>query len=157
MVRSRVHRDLLGILIICAGLLGAVPTAAHQPNEYDLTVARVIRLLPRPPEKVVVIDADASGQSLHDKLQHVEGFVPYGTRVVYLVKQSDTLQRAMKGPGIFDYALALTIWHEMAHIDGADEATAQRAEEQLWTEFVVAGRVDRVQGMRYLALLRKRH
>ena len=157
MVRSRVHTCLLGILIICAGLLGSVPAAAQQPNEYDLTVARVIRLLPRPPEKVVVIDADISGQSLHDKLQHVEGFVIRGERVVHLVRQSDTLQRAVKGPGIFDYALAITIWHEMAHIDGADEATAQRAEEQLWTEFVVAGRVDRVQGMRYLALLRKRH
>ena len=105
----------------------------------DTTLARVIRLLPRPPEKVVMIDADTSGQSLHDKLQHVEGFVNPGRRVVYLVRQSDTLQRAMKGPGIFDYALALTIWHEMAHIDGADEATARRAEEQLWTEFVVAG------------------
>jgi len=157
MVRSRVHTCLLGILIICAGLLGSVPAAAQQPNEYDLTVARVIRLLPRPPEKVLVIDADISGQSLHDKLQHVEGFVIRGERVVHLVRQSDTLQRAVKGPGIFDYALAITIWHEMAHIDGADEATAQRAEEQLWTEFVVAGRVDRVQGMRYLALLRKRH
>ena len=157
MVRSRVQSCLLGILIICAGLLGSVPAAAQQPNEYDLTVARVIRLLPRPPEKVVVIDADISGRSLHDKLQHVEGFVIRGERVVHLVRQSDTLQRAVKGPGIFDYALAITIWHEMAHIDGADEATAQRAEEQLWTEFVVAGRVDRVQGMRYLALLRKRH
>ena len=156
MVRRRVHTCLLGILIICAGLLGSVPAAAQQPNEYDLTVARVIRLLPRPPEKVVVIDADTSGQSLHDKLQHVQGFVIPGKRVVYLVRQSDTLQRAMKGPGIFDYALALTIWHEMAHIDGADEATARRAEEQLWTEFVVAGRVDRVRGMRYLTLLKNR-
>ena len=62
----------------------------------------------------------------------------------------------MKGPGIFDYAVAITIWHEMAHIDRADEATAQRAEEQLWTEFVVAGRADRFQGMRYLALLKNR-
>ena len=156
MVRSPVHTCLLGILIICAGLLGSVPAAAQQPNEYDLTVARVIRLLPRPPEKVVVIDADISGRALHDKLQHVEGFVIHGERIVHLVRQSDTLQRALKGPGIFDYALAITIWHEMAHIDGADEATARRAEEQLWTEFVVAGRVDRVRGMRYLALLKNR-
>jgi len=133
-----------------------MPAAAQQPNECDLMVARVVRLLPRPPEKVVVVNADTSGRSLHDKLQHVEGFAIYGQRVVYLVRQSDTLQRAMKGPGIFDYALAITIWHEMAHIDGADEATARRAEEQLWTEFVVAGRVDRVRGMQYLALLKKR-
>ena len=87
---------------------------------------------------------------------HVEGFAINGKRVVYLVRQSDTLQRALKGPGIFDYALALTIWHEMAHIDGADEATARRAEEQLWTEFVLAGRVDQDRGMKYLALLKGR-
>jgi len=156
MVRSSVHRCVVGILAVGAAFLGSLPAAAQQADEYDTTVARVIRLLPRPPEKVVVIDADTSGQSLHDKLQHVEGFVNPGRRVVFLVRQSDTLQRARKGPGIFDYAVAITIWHEMAHIDGADEATAQRAEEQLWTEFVVAGRVDRFQGMRYLALLKNR-
>jgi hypothetical protein len=66
------------------------------------------------------------------------------------------LQAALKGPGIFDYALATIIWHEMAHIDGADEAAAQRAEEQLWTEFVLAQRVDRARGMQYLALLKRR-
>ncbi len=157
MVRSWVHRRLVGILVVSAGLLGSASAAPQQADECDITLARVIRLLPRPPEKVVVVDADTGGQSLHQKLQHVEGFAVNGKRVVYLVRQSDTLQRALKGPGIFDYALALTIWHEMAHIDGADEATARRAEEELWTEFVVAGRVDRVRGMRYLALLKKRH
>lgn len=156
MFRSWVHRRLVGIVVVSAGLLGSAPAAAQQSAEYDITLARVIRLLPRPPEKVVVVDADTGGQSLHEKLQHVEGFAINGKRVVYLVRQSDTLQRTLNGPGIFDYALAITIWHEMAHIDGADEAGARKAEEQLWAEFVLAGRVDRVQGMRYLALLKKR-
>ena len=44
----------------------------------------------------------------------------------------------------------------MAHIDGADEAKARRAEEQLWAEFVLAGRVERGRGLRYLVLLKKR-
>ncbi len=66
-------------------------------DEYDTTVARVIRLLPRPPEKVVVIDADTSGQSLHDKLQHAEGFVNPGRRFVYLVRQSDTCGSGSRG------------------------------------------------------------
>lgn len=154
MVRSWVHRRLVGVLVVSAGLLGSVPAVAQQAD--DITLARVMRLLPRPPEKVVVVDADTGGRSLHEKLQHVEGFAINGKRVVYLVRQSDTLQRALNGPGIFDYALAITIWHEMAHIDGADEATARKAEEQLWTEFVLAGRVDRVRGLRYLALLKNR-
>jgi hypothetical protein len=116
----------------------------------------VTRLLPRPPDKIVVVDADTGGRSLHDKLQHVEAFVTHGERVVYLVKQGETLQRAMKGASIFDYALAITIWHEMAHLDGADEAKARQAEEQLWAEFVRAGLVDRARGLKYLALLKSR-
>jgi hypothetical protein len=86
----------------------------------------------------------------------VEAFVNRGSPVVYLVRQGVTLQSALKGPGIFDYALATIIWHEMAHIDGADEEAAQKAEERLWMEFILAQRVDRARGMRYLALLKKR-
>ena len=88
--------------------------------------------------------------------EHVEAFVNRGGRVVYLIRQGVTLQATLKGPGIFDYALATVIWHEMAHIDGADEVAAQEAEEQLWREFIVSQRVDRTRGMRYLALLEKR-
>ena len=64
--------------------------------------------------------------------------------------------RAIKRKRTFDFALAAIIWHEMAHIDGADEAAAQRAEEQLWREFILGGPVDRTRGMQYLALLQKR-
>ena len=75
---------------------------------------------------------------------------------MYLVRQGVTLQQALKGAGVFDYALATVIWHEMAHIDGADETKAQLAEEKLWEEFVLARRVDSASGLRYLALLKKR-
>jgi hypothetical protein len=46
--------------------------------------------------------------------------------------------------------------HEMAHIDGADEAGAQRREEGLWKRFVMDGRVDRVTALRYLKLMNDR-
>jgi hypothetical protein len=75
---------------------------------------------------------------------------------VYLVNQGATLRRALRGSGIYDFVLATVIWHEMAHIDGADEAKAQREEEQLWMQFVVARRVDSTRGLSYLALLEKR-
>jgi hypothetical protein len=42
------------------------------------------------------------------------------------------------------HALAAIIWHEMAHIAGADEAEAQDHEEKLWTRFVRDKLVDRV-------------
>jgi len=44
----------------------------------------------------------------------------------------------------------------MAHIDGADEAEAQRREEQLWTAFLMQERVDRIPGLRYLKALKSR-
>jgi hypothetical protein len=123
---------------------------------YDETIARALRLLPRQPDKVIVVDADSGTRQLGERLQHVEAFVTHGERVVYLVRQGVTLQRALRGSGIFDYALATVIWHEMAHIDGADEAKAQCAEEQLWMQFVLARRVDSTLGLSYLALLEKR-
>ena len=156
MVRSSVRWCLVEVLIVGGWLVASGPAAAQPASEYDQTLARVARLLPRQPDRVAVLDADASGRSLHDKLQHVEGFITHGERVVYLVKQGETLQRAKRGAGVFDYVLATIIWHEMAHIDGANEAKARHAEEELWRQFVLERRVDGVRGMTYLGLLKKR-
>lgn len=134
--------------------LASWPAVADDSAAYDAAIARALKLLPRQPERVTLVDAHARAGLLFER--HVEAFVTHGERVVYLVRQGTTLQNASKGAGIFDYALATVIWHEMAHIDGADEAEAQRDEEQLWMQFVLAGRVDSVRGMRYHALLKKR-
>ena len=76
--------------------------------------------------------------------------------MVFLIRQGVTLQHALKNRPIFDCALAAIVWHEMAHLDGADEPAAQLAEEKLWEEFIVWRRVESDIGMRYLALLKKR-
>jgi hypothetical protein len=52
--------------------------------------------------------------------------------------------------------LATVLWHEMAHLHGADERGARRAEEDLWTRFVRDGATDEVTGLRYLQALKKR-
>ena len=65
-----------------------------------------------------------------------------GERTVYFRRQGPIFQRALKGESIWDYALACTMWHEMAHIAGADEREAQRREEQLLTQFIGASEVD---------------
>jgi hypothetical protein len=75
---------------------------------------------------------------------------------VYLIAQGGTLRGAQNGSGIFDYVLATLIWHEMAHLAGAGEREAQRQEEELWTQYLAAGRVDTRRGLNYLALLKKR-
>jgi len=52
---------------------------------------------------------------------------------------------------------AAIIWHEMAHLGGADEREAQRKEEGPWKRFVVEKRVDAVTALRYLKLMDDRH
>ena len=143
---------LVAVLMVLT-CLASWPAAAADTAEYDVAIARALKLLPRQPAKVTLVDAHAS-PGLAER--HVEAFVTHGERVVYLVRQGVTLQNALKGPGVFDYALATIVWHEMAHIDGADETKAQVAEENLWEEFVLARRVDSASGLRYLALLKKR-
>jgi hypothetical protein len=133
------------------------PMPASRDPDCDAVVRRVLNLLPRQPVQVKVFDTDDTTELLKSKYAHVEGFVLDGNPAVFLRKQSSTFQHALAGPGIWDYALAITVWHEMAHLDGADERHAQEKEEELWRQFVVAGRVDTRRGMAYLALLRKRH
>ena len=130
MAGSRVHQNLIGVLLAAAGLLGSGPVAAAQSANYDPTLTRVVRLLPRPPDEIRVVNADALARSSPGRVRRVDAFVIDGQRIIYVVRQSDTLQRAVQDAGIFDYALAIIIWHEMAaHVDGADEPHARREEE----------------------------
>ena len=137
----------------------AGPTTPAQAGcrQCDEVVDRVVRLLPARPDAIVVIDADRSTPALRQATEHFEAFVTEGQPTVYLRKQGPIFRRALQGPSFWDYALACTVWHEMAHISGADEQEAQRREEQLWTQFVVSRRVDADHGLWYLQRLRKRH
>jgi hypothetical protein len=44
----------------------------------------------------------------------------------------------------------------MAHLNGADEREARKAESKLWTSFVRDGRTDQLTALRYLNALGKR-
>jgi hypothetical protein len=103
-----------------------------------------------------VLDPNRVTSDLKRRLQLVNGFAVPGRRVVYLNERSEVLERALSGPSMWDYVLATVVWHEMAHIDGAQETEAQRREEQLWVQFILSGKVDGGRGLAYLRLLRKR-
>ena len=124
--------------------------------DYDATVTRAIALLPRRPLEVVVIDTDLVAPALRQKVEHVAAFVMEGQSVVCLRMKGSILQRAQRRGGIFDYALAAIIWHEMAHIGGDDERGAQRQEAALWRTFIVQSRVDYDGALHYLSLLERR-
>ena len=153
---------LLSFVVV--GMAPAVPRAEdNNPRPYDRAISRAIAQLPRRPVRVVVIDANEAQPGVREALLKLDAFTLRSeavtmdrSRVVYLVKQSTVLQEAAKGSRFYEHVLASIIWHEMAHLDGADERGARHAEEQLWTRFVRDGVSDQVTALRYLNALTKR-
>jgi hypothetical protein len=137
-------------------LAAPFPAATLADSPYDPIIERVLDLLPERPLQLVVIDPNVAKPDVRRTLLTLDAFITKGGRVVYLTSHSEVLQGALKGSQLCEYILATIVWHEMAHIDGADEAEAQRREEQLWTAFLMEERVDRVQGLRYLKALKSR-
>jgi energy-coupling factor transporter ATP-binding protein EcfA2 len=106
--------------------------------------------------EAAMVDPNQAGVDVRSNLLRMDAFIIKGGRAVYLTSRSDVLQGALKGWALHEHILATIIWHEMAHIEGADEVEAQRREEALLTEYIVAERVDRVEAMRYLVTLKGR-
>ncbi len=161
-----IHRAIgwLLSLVIVVGMAPAVPRAEENtPTANDRAVSRAIAHLPKRPIQVAVIDAQEAKPDVRETLLKLDAFTLRldavtmdRSNVVYLVKQSTVLQEAAKGSQFYEHVLASIIWHEMAHLDGADERGARRAEEQLWTRFVRDGVFDQVTALRYLSALTKR-
>ena len=86
----------------------------------------------------------------------LQAFVLRGSNVIYLPMHGEVLRAALKGSRFHDYMLAAVIWHEMAHVEGANETQARRQEEALWTRFMLDGAVDRDAALGYLSALKKR-
>jgi hypothetical protein len=151
-------------LVIVVGMAAAAPRAEdHKRGPCDRAVSRAVALLPRRPTQVAVIDANEARPGVRETLLKLDAFTLRvdavamdRSKVVYLVKQSTVLQEAAKGSQFHGYVLASIIWHEMAHLDGADERGARHAEEQLWTGFVRDGVFDQVSAHRYLNALTRR-
>ncbi len=119
-------------------------------------LVKVLQLLPRLPARVAVLDVTEAMPQVHERLLRLDAFVLEGSPVVYVVKQSALLRGTIAGSSFHTHALAAVIWHEMAHVDGADEREARVREEALWTRYVRDQRVDEVTALRYLAALKRR-
>jgi hypothetical protein len=153
------------VLVGARGPLDAGPERVT-PSSQEVTavasasaaaIAEALKLLPRRPGQVALIDPAAATPKGRDILAKADAFITTGGRVVYVNLDSEVLKGARRGSPIHLCMLAAVIWHEMAHIDGADEDQAQRREEGLWRRFLLEGRVDRVTALRYLKLMSDRH
>ena len=137
-------------------LASLAQASGHKESPYHQTIERVLTLLPKRPAQVVIVDPNQAAADIRGPLLRMEAFITKGGRIVYLTSHSEALQGALKGWSLHEYILASIIWHEMAHIDGADEMEAQRREEALWIRYVMDERVDPGDGMRYLSGLKSR-
>lgn len=134
-------------LIVCEGRDAEVERAA---------LIEAVRLLPRLPVRVAVLDISEAGPDVQQVLRKLDAFITKGSPVVYVVKQSVLLRGAVAGSSFHTHALATVIWHEMAHAEGADEREAREREQSLWTRYIRDQRVDRTSALRYLAALDRR-
>jgi hypothetical protein len=141
-------------------LLATAPVHTEAGNgrcpQCDEVVRRAVSLLPARPSLVVVLDVNEQPRALQQRLENVDAFVIPGEPTIYLKKQGSAFRRALERSGIRDYMLAATIWHEMAHVGGADEPEARRIEERLWRQFITGRQVESAHGLAYLARLRER-
>lgn len=165
-MRGQLSRTaMISISMIC----GIVEVATEQPDWQSLIVSRgskaelerealvkALKLLPRLPARVAVIDATEARPQVQEGLLRLDAFILQGSPVVYVVEQSALLRGAIAGSSFHMHALSAVIWHEMAHLDGADERGARAREEKLWTSYIRDQRIDGVTGLRYLAALESR-
>jgi hypothetical protein len=166
MVRQRAEygRYTAVTLAVVAALAGAPDTvqAARRtiieaPADAIPAIERALRLLPRRPYQVSVVGEERVGQESRAAFRRSEAFFAKGSPVIYVTSHSPVLKAAQEGSSVHVHALAAIIWHEMAHIEGADEAQAQKREEALWTRYVRDDLVDRTTALRYLKALSERH
>jgi hypothetical protein len=125
-------------------------------NADKAALAAAVALLPQAPVRIAVIDVTQNRPPVRDYLFTLDAFTVKGNAVIYVVQQSQLLKGARAGSALHRAMLATVLWHEMAHLSGADEHGARQAEEELWIRFVRDGLADQITGLRYLQALRRR-
>ena len=144
------------LLLIVGTAAPAAQVNAASDSEYPSIIRQAIALLPERPAQVRVIDVNDARPEDRDNLLKLQAFVLRGSPVIYLTTHGEVLREAVKGSRFHNYMLATVIWHEMAHVEGADEAEARRREEALWTRFMLDRSVEQVAALTYLSALKKR-
>lgn len=159
-----ISRRRLGAFVMAAltGSAGAV-SAEHRPAarivapvEHQRAIREALRLLPRRPAEVRVVDAGAIEPASRERFLRSEAFVSHGSTALFLTAHSPALKAASEGSPNHVHVLAAILWHEMAHLEGADERTAQQEEASLWRSFVRDARVEPVSALRYLKRMEDR-
>ena len=136
---------------------------AQEPTRSVQDVLRdALAILPEQPAYVSVIDVDAQEDSgVRKALRRLEAFTLPGKPGVYVSLHGATFQRLLgtRDRRIYSFdthVLAAIVWHEMAHLAGADETGAQAREETLWKDFMRDGRVETELALRQMEIYASR-
>jgi hypothetical protein len=151
---------MLTILFVLCAFGGGIQ---EERQAGSLTAAQIetaqaaIDVLPIPHVQVALVDpARDLAPNVAAAVRELDGFTLKSDAVhSYINIDGEIFRRAQAGQ-FYRYALAAVIWHERAHLNGADEAQAMKAEEDLWKTFVRDGRVDMRDGLRYLDVMKRR-
>jgi len=134
-----------------------IVTAASPGGKAARTaITAAVALLSKAPKVIAVMDITSARPEVRNRLRRLDAFTVEGNDVIYVVDGSELLRGAQQGLAFHRAALAAVIWHEMAHLDGADERAARKAESALWVRFVRDRLIDQVTGLRYLSALERR-
>jgi hypothetical protein len=157
------------LLFLAGGAaLGAVaPTGPQRPplriidgtvivgDSDPLLWTRVLEVLPARPERIEILDLASLSDTARRKLDGRDAFVLSGQRAIVVIRQGATLRQAEFGDGLDRLVLASLVWHELAHVNGADERAALDQERALWRGFIRLGLVSSSDGMAYIQRLRE--
>jgi hypothetical protein len=154
------------LLIVKSGLAAATSDSNQPPMQWihqtkiigdvdPVLWKRVLDVLPVRPTTIQVLDLDTLSIPTRQKLGGLDGFVLSGHATIVVIRQGATLRQAEFGDAVDRLMLASLVWHEMAHLSGADERTAFAQEETLWHRFIATGGVPTEVGLGYIARLRE--
>ena len=80
---------VVGWSIVLSSLAG-VGAAQTVSGVYDETVSRAVRLLPKQPTKILVVDAARAVRQVDARGRRVQAFAMIGENVVYLMPHKET-------------------------------------------------------------------
>lgn len=136
-------------LVLLAALalsVGFVPTADAQatvPPSSALTtvVDQALSLLGQPRQPVVIFDPAQYDAARRAKLEAYEAFIVAKQPEIYLNRRGQASAEVLSGRPDGVYVLAAILAHEMAHLEGKDEAGALEAEERCVYRFMKEGKI----------------
>lgn len=164
------RQQLARTAVVSVLMFSAIARVGGQPTDWQFLIVssgseaemergalvKALKLLPRLPVRIAVLDATEAKPQVRERLLSLDAFIVKGSAVVYIVKQSPLFRAAVNGSSVHIHAVAAVIWHEMAHVDGAQEREARAREEALWTSYIRDQLIDEVVALRYLSALKRR-